>query len=86
MLISIQALLLGLLGILRPTWGATLIPFRSVSIPLQNLFDNQAASPDGSADFDGHGGSFDSTLLPSGPFIYDGVNVSGIFLSLVQKI
>ncbi|KXN86827.1 Alpha-L-fucosidase [Leucoagaricus sp. SymC.cos] len=53
--------------------AATLRPFNAVSIPLQDIFDNQAASPDGSANFDGHGGSFDSTLLPHGPFIHDGV-------------
>jgi hypothetical protein len=43
---------------------------------LKDIFNNQAASPDGSADFDGHGNSFDSRLLPQGPFINDGVQVS----------
>ncbi|KAF5349105.1 hypothetical protein D9756_009517 [Leucocoprinus leucothites] len=54
-------------------FAATLTQFEAVSFPLQDIFDNQAASPDGSANFDGRGGSFDSTLLPPGPFVHDGV-------------
>ncbi|KAF7362678.1 Glycoside hydrolase [Mycena venus] len=37
------------------------------------LFDNQAASADGSADFDSHGASFDSQFLPPGPWVNDGI-------------
>jgi len=57
-------------------YAATLGHFTAVSLPLQDIFDNQAASSNGSADFDGRGGSFDSSLLPPGPFVHDGVTVS----------
>ncbi|KAF9075445.1 glycoside hydrolase family 29 protein [Rhodocollybia butyracea] len=43
-------------------------------LPLQPLFDNQAASVNGSvADFDGAGNSFDGQFLPVGGFESDGV-------------
>jgi hypothetical protein len=46
-------------------------------LPLQPLFDNQAASVNGSvANFDGTGNSFAGQFLPVGPFEYDGVTVS----------
>ncbi|KAJ7627477.1 glycoside hydrolase family 29 protein [Roridomyces roridus] len=47
--------------------------YPSSPLPLSALFDNQAASPDGSADFDGNGASFDSQYLPPGPWVYDGI-------------
>ncbi|KAJ7214997.1 alpha-L-fucosidase-domain-containing protein [Mycena pura] len=47
--------------------------YPSVVLPLSALFDNQAASPDGSADFDAHGASFDSQFLPPGPWVDDGI-------------
>ena len=56
--------------------AVTLDQFTAVSFPLQGIFDNQAASSNGSANFDGRGGSFDSSLLPPGPFVHDGVIVS----------
>lgn len=56
--------------------AATLKPFTPVALPLEDIFDNQAASSDGSANFDGHGGSFDSQFLPTGPWIHDGIKVS----------
>src|ERR1700761_588230 len=49
--------------------------YPSVVLPLSALLDNQAASPDGSADFDAHGASFDSRFLPPGPWVDDGITV-----------
>ncbi|KAF7317479.1 Glycoside hydrolase family 29 protein [Mycena kentingensis (nom. inval.)] len=45
-------------------------------LPLAPLFNNLAASPDGiAANFDAHGGSFDSRYLPSGPeWVHDGIS------------
>jgi hypothetical protein len=54
---------------------STASQYPSVSLPLSPLFDNQAASADGSADFDAHGASFDSQYLPPGPWVYDGITV-----------
>ena len=56
--------------------ATTLKSFTSVALPLENIFDNQAASSDGSANFDGRGGSFDSQFLPMGPWVHDGVKAS----------
>ncbi|KAJ7639931.1 glycoside hydrolase family 29 protein [Mycena rosella] len=47
--------------------------YPSVALPLPALFDNQAASADGTADFDAHGASFDSQYLPPGPWVHDGI-------------
>ncbi|KAJ7731632.1 glycoside hydrolase family 29 protein [Mycena metata] len=47
--------------------------YPSIPLDLSSIFDNQAASPDGSADFDAHGASFDSQYLPPGPWVYDGI-------------
>ncbi|KAF9465205.1 glycoside hydrolase family 29 protein [Collybia nuda] len=61
---------------LLPWFGivsAALVDYPSAILPLKNIFDNQAASPDGSANFDGHGSSFDSQHLPPGPWIFDGI-------------
>lgn len=77
MLISVKGLraFCLFLGTSTTAFAASLEQFKAVSLPLQDIFDNQAASVDGSANFDGHGGSFDSSLLPAGPFTYDGVQV-----------
>ncbi|TFK33558.1 glycoside hydrolase family 29 protein [Crucibulum laeve] len=53
---------------------ASLIKYPSVSLSLEPLFDNQAASTNGSADFDGTGASFDSQFLPTGPWVFDGIS------------
>lgn len=67
--------------------AATLKPFTPVALPLEDIFDNQAASSDGSANFDGHGGSFDSQFLPTAPWIHDGIKVSlALILSKVQHL
>ncbi|KAJ7242414.1 glycoside hydrolase family 29 protein [Mycena rebaudengoi] len=47
--------------------------YPSVPLPLSALFDNQAASADGTANFDAHGASFDSKYLPPGPWVHDGI-------------
>jgi hypothetical protein len=49
--------------------------YPSVTLPLPALFDNQAASADGTANFDAHGASFDSKYLPPGPWVHDGITV-----------
>ncbi|KAF9262562.1 glycoside hydrolase family 29 protein [Marasmius fiardii PR-910] len=67
--------LLGLLAVATATSAAaaTLQPFPITGIVLDSLLNNNAASPDGSANFDGLGGSYDSQFLPTGPFTYDGI-------------
>ncbi|KAH0588435.1 hypothetical protein H2248_004283 [Termitomyces sp. 'cryptogamus'] len=55
-------------------YAASLLKFPSVPLPLSSLLDNQAASSDGSADFDGEGSSFDSQFLPQGTWNYDGID------------
>lgn len=74
-----KGLVLGLLAFLQSPFvvsAATLGGFTSVSLPLRTIFDNQAASTNGTANFDGHGGSFNSQFLPSGPWTHDGIQVS----------
>ncbi|THV04606.1 glycoside hydrolase [Dendrothele bispora CBS 962.96] len=66
-------LALHLLTSLGLSLAQTLTPFPFRTVNISQLFDNTAASPDGSADFDGHGDSFDSQFLPTGPFTYDGI-------------
>ncbi|PFH47096.1 hypothetical protein AMATHDRAFT_68414, partial [Amanita thiersii Skay4041] len=54
----------------------TLSAYPSTPVPLRNLFNNQAASRNGTggADFDGRGSSFDASQLPGGPsWVFDGV-------------
>ncbi|KAJ7829228.1 glycoside hydrolase family 29 protein [Mycena leptocephala] len=63
----------GCLALISAVGAATASQYPSVSLPLSALFDNQAASADGSADFDAHGASFDSQYLPPGPWVYDGI-------------
>ncbi|KAF8177465.1 glycoside hydrolase family 29 protein [Mycena galopus ATCC 62051] len=67
------AALLSSLSIISAATAASASPYPFVSLPLSALFDNQAASADGSADFDGQGSSFDSQYLPPGPWTYDGI-------------
>ncbi|KAF9026154.1 glycoside hydrolase family 29 protein [Hymenopellis radicata] len=55
------------------TSAVALSPYPHSSIDLQPYFDNQAASPDGTADFNGKGACFDSQFLPPGPFRHDGI-------------
>ncbi|KAG7091417.1 hypothetical protein E1B28_010453 [Marasmius oreades] len=68
-------LLLGVLAGASATFAAaaTLQPFPFTGIVLDPFLNNNAASPDGSANFDDHGGSYDSRFLPTGPFTYDGI-------------
>ncbi|KAK0471571.1 glycoside hydrolase family 29 protein [Armillaria novae-zelandiae] len=54
--------------------GASALPsYPSIALSLRSLFNNQAASPNGSADFDGKGSCFDSQFLSSGPYAHDGI-------------
>ncbi|KAJ6626716.1 glycoside hydrolase family 29 protein [Mycena sp. CBHHK59/15] len=64
--------ILGCLPLALATVSVTDYP--SVSLPLSVIFDNQAASADGIADFDAHGASFDSQYLPPGPWVHDGIS------------
>lgn len=56
---------------------ATELPkFPFTLFPIEPLFDNQAASVNGSmADFDGQGNTFDGRFLPSESYMYDGITV-----------
>jgi hypothetical protein len=55
----------------------SLNPYSSVTVHIESLFNNQAASKSGYlADFDGHGSSYDATYLPMGRWVYDGITVS----------
>lgn len=61
-----------------PTLGSvaqSLVSYPVVSLDLKPAFDNVAAAPDGSADFNGKGASFDSNFLPTGNWTYDGIKV-----------
>jgi hypothetical protein len=58
------------------------VPFEftypSVVVPINDIFNNHAASKGGAiADFDGQGSSFDAQYLPYGSWVYDGITVSG---------
>lgn len=55
--------------------SSALVDYPAVVLPLRDLFDNQAASTNGSASFDTLGSSFDSQYLPSGPWLFDGIKV-----------
>ncbi|GLB37874.1 putative alpha-L-fucosidase [Lyophyllum shimeji] len=66
-------LLIFLTAFAASSFAADLVKYPSVSLPLKSLFDNQAASPTGSANFDGLGASFDSQFLPRGAWAYDGI-------------
>ncbi|KIM58478.1 glycoside hydrolase family 29 protein [Scleroderma citrinum Foug A] len=48
--------------------------FSSLPLPLKDLYNNQAASVNGSTgNFDKHGGTYPAEYLPTGPWIYNGV-------------
>jgi hypothetical protein len=50
--------------------------YPSVVVPIDGLFNNQAASKNGAiADFDGQGSSFDARYLPNGSWVFDGIMV-----------
>ncbi|KIO02569.1 glycoside hydrolase family 29 protein [Pisolithus tinctorius Marx 270] len=52
----------------------SLVPFSSLQLPLKDLYNNQAASVDGTTgDFDGHGGTYPAQHLPTGPWHYNGI-------------
>ncbi|KAJ7577830.1 glycoside hydrolase family 29 protein [Mycena floridula] len=53
--------------------SAELSPFPALSLPIASLFNNNAASSNGSANFDGKGASFNSAFLPTGPWEHDGI-------------
>jgi alpha-L-fucosidase len=80
---AIQAVLLlfgGLCSQFTAEHGATLPAFPSRALPLDNLFNNKAATTtsDGHrsiADFDGDGNAYDTQFLPTGSWVYDGLNV-----------
>jgi hypothetical protein len=56
--------------------SSTLVGYPAQILPLNGLFNNQAASANGSADFNGLGSSFDSQHLPPGPWVFDGITVA----------
>ncbi len=60
------------------TSAVALSPYPHSSVDLQPYFNNQAASPDGTADFNGKGACFDSQFLPPGPFLHDGISVRSL--------
>lgn len=58
------------------TVKSSLVTFPSVVIPLSDLFDNQAASLDGTTgNFDGNGATYAAEYLPEGPWLYNGISV-----------
>lgn len=70
--------MLASLLLLFPIWGfvsGALVDYPTVVLPLRDLFDNQAASVNGSTSFDTLGSSFDSQHLPPGPWLFDGIKV-----------
>ncbi|KAG1900941.1 uncharacterized protein F5891DRAFT_951329 [Suillus fuscotomentosus] len=55
---------------------SSLVTFPSVVIPLSDIFDNQAASLDGTTgNFDGNGATYAAEYLPEGPRLYNGISV-----------
>ncbi|KAG1794157.1 glycoside hydrolase family 29 protein [Suillus plorans] len=57
------------------TVKSSLVTFPSVVIPLSDLFDNQAASLDGTTDnFDGYNATYAAEYLPEGPWLYNGIS------------
>ncbi|ESK90547.1 glycoside hydrolase family 29 protein [Moniliophthora roreri MCA 2997] len=70
----LASVLLVAAGILHGTAEAvSLQAFPFEAIPIESFFNSIAASPDGSANFDGKGGSFDSQYLPTGSWVHDGI-------------
>jgi alpha-L-fucosidase len=69
-------LLCGVLFSYLRTARSSLVTLPSVVIPLSNLFDNQAASSNGTTgDFDGNGSTYAADYLPQGPWLYNGISV-----------
>ncbi|KAG1794155.1 glycoside hydrolase family 29 protein [Suillus plorans] len=67
-------LLCGTLFSYFSTVKSSLVTFPSVVIPLSGLFDNQAASLDGTTgNFDGNGATYAAEYLPEGPWLYNGI-------------
>jgi len=59
--------------------------YPSVVIPIDGIFNNQAASKNGAiADFDGHGSSFDGQYLPQGSWVNDEIIVRGSIVHLFE--
>lgn len=59
--------------------------YPSVVIPIDGIFNNQAAAKNGAiADFDRHGSSFDAQYLPHGSWVYDGITVRGNTVRLFE--
>ncbi|KAG1828517.1 glycoside hydrolase family 29 protein [Suillus variegatus] len=57
------------------TVKSSLVTFSSVVIPLSDIFDNQAASLDGTTgNFDGYGATYAAEYLPDGPWLYNGIS------------
>ncbi|KAG0703338.1 glycoside hydrolase family 29 protein [Suillus ampliporus] len=57
------------------TVKSSLVTFPSVVIPLRDLFDNQAASLDGTTgNFDEGGATYAAEYLPQGPWLYNGIS------------
>jgi alpha-L-fucosidase len=76
MRISGVPLLCGALLSYFHTVKSSLITFPSAVIPLSSLFDNRAASLDGTTgNFDGNGATYAAEYLPECPWTYGGVSV-----------
>ncbi|KAG2029677.1 hypothetical protein BDR03DRAFT_975616 [Suillus americanus] len=56
------------------TVKSSLVTFPSTVIALSDLFNNQAASLDGTTgNFDGNGATYAAEHLPEGPWFYNGI-------------
>ncbi|KAJ3576385.1 hypothetical protein NP233_g480 [Leucocoprinus birnbaumii] len=77
--LALAGLLLDILAL--GVQAATLEQFTAVSFPLKDIFDNQAASPDGFANFDANGQvlSIDPTFVHELHFLYAGDATGGEF-------
>jgi hypothetical protein len=74
---SMQPMSFGLQQPLSVPFGSA---YPSVVVPIDGIFNNQAASKNGAiANFDGHGSSFDVRYLPHGSWVYDGITVRGSY-------
>ncbi|KAG1818020.1 glycoside hydrolase family 29 protein [Suillus subaureus] len=57
------------------TVKSSLVTFPSAVLPLSSLFNNQAASLDGTTgNFDGYGATYAAEYLPEGPWLYNGIS------------
>lgn len=67
------------------TASSSLVTFPSAVIPLSDLFDNQAASLDGTTgNFDGNGSVYAAEYLPQGPWLYNGISVKVMMMRHVH--